>query len=328
MFLEHATAVMQQREADGLRGVDREWSRFRLHLATAPFASRPINEIAPRDIREWLRIMHDKEAVKPGAPRLLSRHTVKRCQSLLSSVFADAVEREIIDVNPALRVKIRKRVDESDTEDKWAYLTPAEQKAIRSCVAVPVEDRLMIAFSHDTGLRQGEWRHLERTDLAVEGPDPHVMVRFAGRRKDGKKLPPKNGKVRRVPLLPPALAAARTWLLMLDRYAPSNPENLVFPTAKGGIRQQGKPLGRGDTLKNHYRAAGVALRPHLHWHALRHTFATNLIAGVYGRPWRLEEVQIVMGHSSYAVTQRYAHLGEDAIRKAARETAAAWARSS
>lgn len=268
----------------------------------------------------------EKPAAVSGEPRLLSRHTVKRCQSLLSAVFADALEREIIEQNPALGVKLKKRVDERDTRDRWAYLTPAEQRAVRNCRAIPIEDRMMIAFSHDTGLRQGEWRHLERPDLVVDGDDPHVRVRIAGRRRDGTKLPPKSGKVRKVPLLPPALAAARTWLAMLDRYAPENPENLVFPTAKGRIRQQGKPFGRGDALRNYYRTAGVELRPHLHHHALRHTFATNLITGVYGRSWRLEEIQIVMGHSSFAVTQRYAHLGEDAIRKAARETAAAYER--
>ena len=111
-FLEHAKTVMEQREADGVRGVDREWSRFRCHVATAPFADRPITSIAPRDVREWLRIMAEKPAAVPGDPRTLSRHTVKRCQSLLSAVFADALEREIIEVNPALGVKLKKRVGE------------------------------------------------------------------------------------------------------------------------------------------------------------------------------------------------------------------------
>ncbi len=327
IFLDLAQQVMAQRERDGVRGLDRELSRYRCHVATAAFASKPVADVSAKDIREWLRTMADKQSALPGATTKLSRQTVKRSQSLVSAILVEAVERELIEGNPCAGVKLRKRVDESDTREKWAYLTPEEQKAIRLCRDVPVEDRLAIAFSHDTGLRQGEWRHLERADLVVDGDDPHVTVRYAGRDRAGKKLPPKSGKVRKVPLIPTALSAARTWLLMLDRFAPNNPENLVFPTADGKIRQQGKPLGAGGRLKAHYRAAGVTLRPYLHWHALRHTYATNLIAGVYGRAWRLEEVQIVMGHSSYAVTQRYSHLGDDAIRKAARETAAASGRA-
>jgi integrase len=151
-----------------------------------------------------------------------------------------------------------------------------------------------------------------------------VRVRYASRSKrTGEKLPPKSGRCRAVPLLPPALEVARAWLAMLPSYAPSNPQRLVFPTPSGGVRQQGKPLLRGGRVRQHYRTAGVKLRPHLHWHALRHTYATNLITGVYGRRWSLEEIQVVMGHSSVTITQRYAHLGEDAIRRAARETAAA-----
>jgi integrase len=145
------------------------------------------------------------------------------------------------------------------------------------------------------------------------------MVRYAGRRK-GQKLPPKSGKKRTVPLFGDGLAAAREWLALLPSYAPNNPEGLVFPSASGRLRQQGKPLGRTGILKAHYLTAGVKLRPGLHWHALRHTCATNLVTGVLGRRWALEEVQVIMGHSSITITQRYAHVGEDAIKRAVRET--------
>lgn len=46
----------------------------------------------------------------------------------------------------------------------------------------------------------------------------------------------------------------------------------------------------------------------------------SLLAGWWGRKWSLEEVQVVMGHSSITITQRYAHLSEDTIAQAARET--------
>lgn len=320
-FLELATQVLEQRDRDGVRGIDREWSRFRCHVQSAAFATKDVTEITHRDIRAWLREMAQKDAAGPGEKRKLSRHTVSRCQSLVSAVFVEAVEREIIDGNPCLGVKSRKRVDESDTRDKWAFLTADEQRAIATCEAVPRADRLAIAFAAHTGLRQGEWRHLQLEDLIVDGDDPHVIVRIAGRSKrTGKPLPPKSGKARKVPLLPEALAVAREWLELLPTFAPENPHGLVFPTAQGKYRQQGKPFGRSSTLRGYYAAAGIKLRPHLHFHALRHTFASNLVTGVYGRRWTLEEIRVVMGHSSITITQRYAHLGEDAIKRAVRET--------
>lgn len=45
------------------------------------------------------------------------------------------------------------------------------------------------------------------------------------------------------------------------------------------------------------------------------------MTGVLGRRWTLEEIQPLMGHAAIAMTQRYAHIGDDALKKAARETA-------
>jgi integrase len=318
-FLDLAQEVLTQRERDGIRGLDRELSRYRCHVEHAAFASKDVTEIGSPDIREWLRAMAEKNAKGSGPARKLSRQTINRCQSLVSAILGEAVERELIAVNPCAGVRIKRRVDESDTREKWAYLTPEEQLSLSACAAVPLADRLMIRFAIGTGLRQGEQRHLELSDLVVDGDNPHVTVRYGGR-KNGKKLPPKSGKRRTIPLFGDGLAAAREWLALLPTYAPSNPENLVFPTTSGRLRQQGKPLGRTGTVKAHYQAAGIKLRPRLHWHALRHTCATNLVTGALGRRWALEEVQVVMGHSSITITQRYAHVGEDAIKRAVRET--------
>lgn len=321
-FLELAEQVLEQRERDGVRGLDRERSRFRCHIQPAHFAVKDITEIVSRDIRLWLREMAQKDADRPGPKRKLSRLTVDRCKSLVSAVFVEAVDRELREDNPCDNVKSKKRVDEADTEVKWAYLTPAEQKLIAECEAIPIEDRIMIRFAIGTGVRQGEWRHLERQDLVVDGATPYVHVRIAGRR-NGRPLPPKSGKTRKVPLFGDGLVAAREWLELLPTYAPSNPENLVFPTRSGKLRQQGKPFGRSGTLRAYYQAAGIKLRPHLHFHSLRHTFASNLISGALKRRWVLTEVQVLMGHASVTMTQRYAHLGDDAIAIAVRETEAA-----
>lgn len=323
-FIDRGVLVLEERERDGVRGHDRELSRWRCHIAPADFAQKDETEITARDIREWLRAMTQKESQGTGKRRKLSRQTINRCQSLVSAVFAKSVELELRDDNPSLNAKLRKRVDESDTEDKWAFLTKEEQDAFDACDAIPRPDRVMTLIPANTGIRQSEWRHLRIEDVILEEGNEHLRICVAGRRKKtGENLPPKSGKKRTVPLLPPALALMREWLAILPNYAPDNPENLVFPTRSGKLRQQGKPLGKSDTVRRYYQTAGIKLRPHLHWHALRHTFASNLVTGVYGRRWTLEEIRPVLGHSSISITERYAHLGEDAIKRAVRETVAA-----
>ncbi len=307
-FLTLLDEVLDQRERDGVRGINRERSRAKCHIRTAGFVLDDITGIGSPAIREWLREMSQKPALGPGDPRTLSRQTVNRCQSLVSAVFLEAVERELIAVNPCMGVKPKKRVDERDTKEKWAYLVADEQRVIAGCEAIPKEDRLAILFAIATGLRQGEQRHLRLDDLDLEAKPPCVHVILAGRTKDGRGLPPKSGKPRMIRLLKDGEAVAREWLEMLPTFAPHNPHRLVFPTASGTYRQQGKMLGRSDTLKRRLAAAGVTRR--VRWHDLRHTCATNLLE-IHG--WRLELVQKVMGHSSITITQRYAHLTEDAI---------------
>lgn len=56
------------------------------------------------------------------------------------------------------------------------------------------------------------------------------------------------------------------------------------------------------------------------WHSLRHTCASMLVSGVWGRRWTLQEVAELLGHRSVSTTERYAHLAEGTIARAARET--------
>jgi integrase len=316
-FLTLLDEVLEQRERDGVRGIDRERSRARCHIRTAKFALDDVASIGSPAIREWLREMSQKLALGPGDERKLSRQTVCRSQSLVSTVFQEALERELIEVNPCSGVKPKKRVDESDTRVKWAYLSVDEQAAIDTCEGIPRADRLAILIAIDTGMRQGEQRHLRLEDVELDGPSPCIQIRVAGRTKDGRVLPPKSGKPRTVPLLPAGVAHFREWLAMLPTFAPSNPHGIVFTTASGTYRQQGKPLGRSDTFRRFLALAGVSRR--VRWHDLRHTYATNGIV-LYG--WRIEIVQGLMGHSSVTVTQRYSHIGEDALKSQIRKTAA------
>ncbi len=314
-FRDFALVALDLRAEQGIRGIGSEVNRFQVHIAMAPFAKKRIDEIKPVDLRDWIRQMQQKKAADTRGDRLLSDDTVKRAFALVSSIFTCAVERDVIERSPSREVKVKRRANADATKDKWAFLTMPEQDAVRDCSDIPTCDRLAIRFAGATGLRQGEQFNLELKDLHV-GPDsPHVMVRYGS----PGHLPPKSGKLREVPLFKDGLVAARQWLYELPNYAPENPLGLVFPSRRGGIRSVGKPLGGGGAFHKWLRAAGIT-RKGPKWHSLRHTAATNLITGALGRRWSLDEVRVFLGHSSPNVTLRYAHLGADALKAAARET--------
>ncbi len=313
-FSTFALEVLGLRKEEGIRGIYSEQNRYDLHLADACFASMDVTEIRSKNIREWAREMARKNAADTRGERKLSVDTIKRAFSLASAVFTVAVEREIIETNPCAGVRIKRRADESSTRDKWTWLTLEEQKLVAACDAIPFMDRLFIRFAIATGLRQGEQCNLELTDLHVGTENPHVFVRYGS----PNHLPPKNGKTRRVPLMQDGLVAARRWLYELATYAPENPLGLVFPTPRGRIRPVGKPYGGGGKLKKYLALVGITRR--VRHHDLRHSFCSNLVSGALGHKWTLEEIRPVAGHSSILITQRYSHIGEEDLMKAASAT--------
>ncbi len=316
--------VLAQRKQDGIRGIRSEKHRFHLHIQPARFAKMPLDEIQPLDIDEWLREMGEKKACDTRGERPLEKSSIRRSQSLVSTIFTEAVDRGFIKTNPSLGRKLKRRDGASATRERWAWLTLEEQERLINHPITPLDDRLAMAFAIYTGLRQGEQFNLEIADLHVEDDNPRVVVRFGS-----PGFPPKSGKMREVPLFGDGLRVAKQ---CKERALanPKNPDRLVFPSPNGKRRPIGKPLGRIRVNGKHVCAWKAALKlagitRRVRWHDLRHTYASNLVQGLMGnnRRWSLEEVQPLMGHSSIMITQRYAHLGRDAIKRAVEETVGA-----
>ena len=281
--------------------------RFDSHLATAPFAGQPVQTVTRRMVLEWVSDLETKQTAHTHrAQTVLSRQTRKHCLNLMRALFLMCMDRELVAVNPCDQVKVGGSPEV--LADGW-YLTPDEQEAVEDLDGPEV---LIVLFAMGTGLRQGEQWNLPLSDVHVKGEHPRVLVRFGS---DGR--PPKNGKVRVVPLFGLGLEAARAWLKKLPRYAPKNEHGLMFPTPRGARRQKGK-------VPAVWPAVVAKLGRHVHWHLLRHTCASSLVAGWWGRRWRLEEVRDMMGHSSITVTQRYAHLATSRLLEVAAEASAQW----
>jgi integrase len=278
-------AWLDRRELAGVRGIRPDRSYWGKHMERDPIGNLPVRSLLRTDIVDWL----DRR-------RTVAHRTRIKLLNLFRAALQDAMERGLIDANPAREVRVHRSGGASKKDDLEGILTPAEQAAL--IAAIPLErDRAMVVFSMCTGLRLSEQWRLEWADVRKD----RVIVR-----RSVGGLAPKSGKPREVFLLPAALAALEAlW----------RRPGLVFPGARGARREDSK---QPRQWRSWLAAAGIKRR--VRWHDLRHTCATALLAGWWGRKWTLDEVAKMLGHGSTQVTERYARKLNETLERAVQET--------
>ena len=154
-------------------------------------------------------------------------------------------------------------------------------------------DAALFTLLYGAGLRIAEALALDVRDLPASG-----VVRVLG----------KGGKQRLVPLLPEVRAVLDTWLGLHPNPGPSAP---LFIGVKG---ERLNPGVAQRTMRVYRQGAG--LPAHATPHALRHSFATHLLAGGAD----LRSIQELLGHASLSTTQRYTHVDEAGLKEVWRRT--------
>ncbi len=142
-------------------------------------------------------------------------------------------------------------------------------------------DVALFTLLYGCGLRISEALSLSIAQAPLEGDD--ASLRILG----------KGGKERMVPVLPVVRAAIAAWLKHRGGAEPDAP---LFLGARG---KRLDPAIAQKTLRDYRRMAG--LPEHATPHALRHSFATHLLAGGAD----LRSIQELLGHASLSTTQRY-----------------------
>jgi integrase len=148
----------------------------------------------------------------------------------------------------------------------------------------------VVIFACSTGLRRGELVNLRWEDVQLQ----EGMIRV----QSNGTFRTKSGRLRWVPLNATALQVLQNRLQLRKG-------DYVF--ARRGFK-----IDTGlvtHLFKRAVRAAGV--NSAIHFHSLRHTFATWLVqsgASIY-------DIQKLLGHSSIKVTQIYSHLGSEQLRR-------------
>lgn len=296
-----------------VRWTKKERSCWDAHVLPGKLAEMPLTRIRLKHVAAWLEELAKKE------PRR-SRQTLVHARRLVIGALKAAMVHGLIDSNPAIGAPIAVRRESK--EERWTWLTQPEIDAILS---IPTHDppsargangarkqgtitnaqHSALTVAIFAGLRAGELWGLRWKDVILEGERRELIIRHS--REDATK----SGTVRRVPLLAPAAEALAQWKAL----APGVGGALVWPAADGQCHREGYDAGWARVKE----LAGITRR--VRWHDLRHTCASHLVQGTWGRTWSLMEVRDYLGHTSIKVTERYAHLCGGGLHAAAQLTA-------
>ena len=149
----------------------------------------------------------------------------------------------------------------------------------------------MVMMALKTGLRLGELLALRWQDVDLVARK--LMVRHSVWK--GTLTTPKSGRFREIPLSAQLTAVLKSHRHLRGEYVFCNEDGSML------TRDQVK-----RTLPLACRRAGLR---RVQWHALRHSFASQLaIAGV---PMRT--IKELMGHATLEMTMRYAHLAPSVL---------------
>jgi integrase len=268
-----------------------------LAAGSVPFADVPLNRIRRSHIEAWVKSM----VVKP-----LAAGTIKTRFVNVRAVFRAAVGDKIIPTNPCDGVALPAR---RRTEHAMVIPTPEQVGALLE--AADPDFAPFIALAAFAGLRLGECAGLQVGDVEFL----KRQLRVARQVQGAEVRAPKYNSERTV-YLPDELLA-----MLADLIGRRSPATWLFTSGDG------KPLPQtsaGDRWREACNRAGIT---GINFHALRHFYASGLIASGCD----VVTVQRAMGHASATTTLgTYSHLwptAEDRTRAAAADLMASAQRS-
>jgi integrase len=277
-----------------LKGRATDESRYELHLKPV-FGSKEPGALVPLDIERLKRNITKKERKKktdqeeeltprPSKLEPVEAGTVRNVLELLRRIINFGVNMNLI---KPLSFKIRlQSLNNERTED----LSPEQLKALLKALDKDADQAAanLMRLALYTGMRRGELLRLKWEDLDFERGFINIRE-------------PKGGKDQTIPLNSAACG-------VLEKH-PRHPESpWVFP----GKDPKKHASEMRKSIKRIAKAAGLpkGFRP---LHGLRHSFASRLASSGQVDMYTLQKL---LTHKSFSMTARYAHLRDDALKKA------------
>lgn len=243
------------------------------HLGGEPDAAA-LAGLRAADFRAWLAAQHAAG---------LAAATRARHLAALRSFYRFLARRHGL-ANPAIRLIATPRVRRPAPRP----LAPPDARAVSTEIGdeadtalVQARDTALFTLLYGCGLRIAEALGLDVRDAPLPGSP--VPLRVTG----------KGAKQRIVPVLPIVREAMAAWLRCHPDPRPGSP---LFVGVRG---RRLDPAVAQRTMRGFRRLRG--LPEHATPHALRHSFATHLLAGGAD----LRSIQELLGHASLSTTQRY-----------------------
>lgn len=223
--------------------------------------------------------------LKPGS--------VNRVLNIVKSCFSKAMEWELcsLSASPAKGV-----AEVADAAIKERFLSQGEAsdlirivKGSRNPMLFPIVGFLLMTGARRSEALFAKWEHI---DLDRET----WLIPLS-----------KSGKPRHIPLSAGALSFLAEAKKVANYYPLARTSPYVFPNRKTG-GPFSNIFNSWDTAR---KKAGLA---DVRMHDLRHSFASALV----NNGLSIYDVKELLGHSSVSTTQRYAHLSQDRLSKAAK----------
>ena len=259
--------------------------RARLNIWIIPhLGEQRLSHVAKGDVDDMIAAMQDAG---------LTDKSVKNCCGVLSRLYREAIEREVVATMPKIvapTVSYKGRPDYFSKEEVKRILREGEaEPAITNLLQLAVQ----------TGMRMGELMALEWRDIDWKAG----LIGVRRNKVQGKITTPKNGKGRDIPVSDDLIAQMKTWRAEQDP-----PSSFVFA-------KDGESMTKGmvyDPLARVYERAGIPLHKGRGLHILRHTYATHVADS--GIPIRT--LQEILGHATLDMTMRYVKVTEESKRRA------------
>ena len=247
-----------------------------------------IGEIPLKDIRP----LHLEKLKKTLLDAGKSPRTIQYIFATVRGVWNTAKKHRVIEGDSPTKSVKRPRVENR----RIRFLTTEEaQTLLEDLQGRDLATWRMAVISISTGLRAGEifglrWKNLDRGKGLLWVMDS------------------KSGKSRAV-YMPDQVKD------LFQGMTPGEPEELIFPGPGGKVLRE-IPMPFRTAVKKLDLNAGITdRRERFSFHSLRHTAASFLIqSGV-----DLYTVKEILGHGSIALTERYSHLADTALKEAAKK---------
>ncbi|MHC4137044.1 MAG: tyrosine-type recombinase/integrase [Planctomycetota bacterium] len=265
-------------------------------IKRAPWARKPLRLIRAADLNRWAQGRYRNGSGRHG--RGLSVCAVNRDLAAIGALFSWACMTGLCDTNPAHAENIDRRSERAHMRDVWWTLEEMDY-LYGVCAEVAPDFEPFLRLACTTGMRRQElrlmrWRHADLKKQTIHVPKEHS----------------KNGRPRTFRMT----QAARDALLGLNPFR-ADRSACVLLTGAGAAWTDNSVQNRWAKIRKAATGDGLdgeKRGPELRLHDARHSFATHMASA--GMPLHL--LADVLGQSSTYVTQRYAHVVEDAARRA------------